>query len=72
MDNVVIIKDDNAPRNRWQLARIVAANQGTDGRIRTVKLVLADAGGVKFSVRPVQKLFLIDVESRGRSQLRSP
>lgn len=22
----VIIKDDNAPRNRWQLARIVTAN----------------------------------------------
>lgn len=72
MDDVVIIKDDNAPRNRWQLARIVAANQGTDGRIHTVKLVLADAGEVKFPVRPVQKLFLIDVESRGRSQPRSP
>lgn len=72
MDDVVIIKDDNAPRNRWQLARTVAANQGTDGRIRTVKLVLADAGEVKFPVRPVQKLFLIDVESRGRSQPRSP
>lgn len=72
MDDVVIIKDDNAPRNRWQLVRIVAANQGTDGRIRTVKLVLADAGEVKFPVRPVQKLFLIDVESRGRSQPRSP
>lgn len=72
MDDVVIIKDDNTPRNRWQLARIVAANQGTDGRIRTVKLVLADAGEVKFPVRPVQKLFLIDVESRGRSQPRSP
>lgn len=72
MDDVVIIKDDNAPRNRWQLARIVAANQGTDDRIRTVKLVLADAGEVKFPVRPVQKLFLIDVESRGRSQPRSP
>lgn len=57
MDDVVIIKDDNAPRNRWQLARIVAANQGTDGRIRTVKQVLADAGEVKFLVRPVQKLF---------------
>lgn len=87
MDDIVIIKDDNVPRSRWQLARISEVHQGSDGRVRTVKLVLADAclddkgrrvNQVKYLERPIQKLVLLmskddyESESRGESQPRSP
>ena len=83
---IVIIKDDNTPHSRWQLARICAVNQSSDRRVRTVKLALADAcldnkgrrvNEVKFLERPVQKLVLLmskdnyESEPRGVSQLRS-
>ena len=86
VDDIVIIKEDNAPRNRWQLARVVAVYQGSDGRVRTVKLALADAclddrgrrtSAVKFLERPIQKLVLLTSkddykrEPRGESQPRS-
>ena len=86
VDDIVIIKDDNAPRSRWQLARVCAVNRSSDGRVRTVKLALADAcldkkgmrvKEVKFLERPVQKLVLLmskddyESESRGESQPRS-
>ena len=86
VDDILIIKDDNAPRNRWQLARVCAVNRSSDGRVRTVKLALADAcldkkgrrvKEVKFLERPVQKLVLLmskddyESESRGESQPRS-
>ena len=41
-DDIVIIKDENLPRNKWQLACISAINQSTDGRVRTVQLTLPD------------------------------
>lgn len=86
VDDIVIIKDDNAPRSRWQLVRICAVNRSSDGRVRTVKLALADAcldkngrrvNEVKFLERPVLKLvqlmFKDDYESESRevSQARS-
>ena len=86
VDDVVIIKDDNAPRSHWQLVRVCAVNRSSDGRVRTVKLALADAcldkkgrrvNEVKFLECPVQKLVLLmskddyESESRGVSQPRS-
>jgi len=68
VDDIVIIKDDNASRNCWQLARVCAVNRSSDGRVRTVKLALADArldkkgrkvNEVTFLERPVQKLVLL-------------
>ena len=40
--DVVIIKDDNAPRNQWQLARVTNARKGNDGLVRTVDLAVGD------------------------------
>ena len=86
VDDIVIIKDDNAPQSRWQLAHVCAVNRSSGGRIHTVKLALADAcldkkgrrvNEVKFLERSVQKLVLLmskddyESESRGVSQLRS-
>ena len=86
VDDIVIIKDDNAPRSRSQLAHVCAVNRSSDGRVCTVKLALADARldkkgrrvkEVNFLERPVQKLVLLmskddyESESRGESQPRS-
>ena len=40
--DIVIVKDDNAARSQWELARVSAVNHSADGRVRTVKLTLAD------------------------------
>ncbi|XP_022777858.1 uncharacterized protein LOC111319323 [Stylophora pistillata] len=86
VDDIVILKEDNVPRNRWQLARVAAVHHGLDGRVRTVRLALADAclddrgtrtSAVKFLERPIQKLVLLmpkddyKKEPRGESQPRS-
>ena len=63
--DVVIIKDEDTPRNKWQLARVSEAMQGSDGRLRSVRLAIADIRldskgrrieKRRFLERPVQKL----------------
>ncbi|KAL4009472.1 hypothetical protein ACER0C_003324 [Sarotherodon galilaeus] len=41
-DDIVILKDDSAPRNRWKLARVVEALPSADGKVRKLKLLLSD------------------------------
>ena len=66
--DVVILSDNNLPRNRWQLARVVKTNQNKDGHVRTVRLVIGDSslssdgkrtGGITYLDRPVHKLVLL-------------
>ncbi|KAK3749896.1 hypothetical protein QZH41_005809 [Actinostola sp. cb2023] len=68
INDVVIIKDDNSTRNKWELAHVVKTNQDQDGRVRTVELVLADpflssqgkrVKPARTLERPVQKLVLL-------------
>ena len=68
VDDVVIIKDDNLPRNQWQLARVVQTYPSDDGLVRKAKLVVADSSldrrGSRtrpplFLDRPIQKLVLL-------------
>ena len=68
VDDVVIIKDDNLPRNQWQLAPVVQTYPCDDGLVRKVKLVVADSSldrpGSRvrpplFLDRPIQKLVLL-------------
>ena len=65
---MVIVKDDNLPRNRWQLARVVQTYASDDGLVRKVKVVVADPSidehgrrskAPVFFERPVQKLVLL-------------
>ena len=67
VDDVVIVKDDSLPRNRWPLARVVQTYPSDDGLVRKVKVLVADPSldkdgqRSKASVlleRPVQKLVL--------------
>ena len=42
-DDVVLVKDENLPRNQWQLARVVRTYPSDDGLVRKVKILLADS-----------------------------
>ncbi len=66
--DVVIIKEADAPRNTWNLARVIEALQSDDGLVRKVKLQMSNPAldncgrrTNKLSVieRPVQKLVVI-------------
>ena len=66
--NIVIVKDDALPRNQWLLARVAEVYKGSDGRVRSVKLAIAqktlDAKGrrtqpVTWLERPIHKLVLL-------------
>lgn len=67
-NDIVIIKDDNLPRNHWQLGRVVETVQDSDGLVRRVKVQVGERKSQrkqdppsKPSVieRPVQKLVLL-------------
>ena len=67
--DIVLIKgDEDLPRNRWQLARVVTAYKGADGYVRTTKVTVADSNlddkgrrtkPARFLERPVHKLVLL-------------
>jgi hypothetical protein len=42
VDDVVVIKDNDTPRNRWSLARVVKADEEEDGLVRKVNLAVGD------------------------------
>lgn len=78
VDDVVIIKDDNLPRNSWKIARVDETYPDDDGLVRKVRLKVADrnlddngrpTGPVTNLYRPVQKLVLLlsreESEDRG-------
>lgn len=41
-NDIVILHDDNLPRNEWKLARVVEAIPSVDGIVRKVKLLVSD------------------------------
>ena len=73
VNDVVLMKDENAPRNVWRLARVKEVFPSKDGLVRKVKLAMAarslDKNGkrieeVQFLDRPVHKLVLIQEGDR--------
>ena len=70
--DIVIVKDDNLPRNQWLLARVDETYPSKDGHVRKVKLAIAnptlDSKGkptkpTSYLDRPIHKLVLL-VEQR--------
>ena len=66
--DVVIVKDDNLPRNCWQLARVSRTDVAADGHVRSVQVVLGDptlshdgrrTRSTRCLERPIQKLILL-------------
>ena len=68
IDDIVLVKDDNTPRNQWQLARVTEAQRGNAGLVRKVNLALGDrqlstsgkrTTPVSLLERPIHKLVLL-------------
>ena len=68
MNDIVIVKDDNLPRNRWKLGRIEEVYLDNDGLVRKVKLRISDpnldnqgkrVNDITFVERPIHKLVLL-------------
>ncbi len=66
--DIVIVKEENSPRNSWRLARVDQTYEDADGHVRKVKLVASsqdvDAKGRRSSPlvhleRPIHKLVLL-------------
>lgn len=54
--DIVILVDDNSPRNAWQLGRVAETYSSDDGLVRTVKVVTKTAT----LIRPIHKLCLLE------------
>ena len=68
MDDIVIVKEDNIPRNEWQLARVAEVHKDEDGLVWKVNLAIGDpflsneakrVRQMSFLQRPIQKLVLL-------------
>ena len=68
IDDIVLSKDPDLPRNEWKLARVIEAKHSDDGLVRSVKLRMADDSIDKSGKRtrkpmelerPVHKLVLL-------------
>ena len=66
--DVVLIMDDNLPRNQWRLGRVTVVNVQDDGFMRSVKLTIGDRtldkrgrrnGPLSEIERPIHKLVLL-------------
>ena len=53
--DVVLIKDDNLPRNCWKMGRVIDLEHGSDDLVRAVKLKTQTSE----LRRPVHKLVLL-------------
>ena len=60
--DIVLLKD-KAERNRWPMAKIIAANKGSDGFVQSVRLMLGASNNVdsvaRHLERPVNKLVML-------------
>jgi hypothetical protein len=60
--SIVVIREDNIPRLRWLLGRVVEVYPGKDGKIRSVKLHTPKADLVR-SIQRLHKLEFLDPPS---------
>ena len=73
MDDIVVVMDDNLPRNCWRIARVEETYPNADGLVRKVRIKIADcnldengrpAGALASLCRPVQNLLLLPHKER--------
>ena len=60
--DIVLLKEDNSPRNSWPIARIIETLPNKDGLIRSVNLKIAVSGSdgkTTYLKRPIAKLVLL-------------
>ena len=62
--DIVLLKDDNAPRCDWHVCKVRSVYKGTDGRVRSAKLLIgrrdgSSARSVTTLDRPIQKMVFL-------------
>ncbi|RWR99183.1 uncharacterized protein B4U79_02665, partial [Dinothrombium tinctorium] len=57
--DLVLIREDNIPRQMWKMGKILEKFQGRDGKVRSCKLRIA---GGKEVCRPIQRLFPLELD----------
>ena len=57
--DIVMLQDDDLPRNQWPLARVTEVLPSKDGRIRKVQILLVQDGKRNLLERPIHKLVLL-------------
>lgn len=57
--DVVMIHDEDQPRNQWPLGRVVKTYPSKDGRVRKVQLLVTKGDRRRLLDRPVHKLVLL-------------
>ena len=81
VDDIVLSKDSDLPRNEWKLARVIEAKHSDDGLFRSVELRMVDDSINKSGKRtrkptelerPVHKLVLLLESETGWFQPREP
>ena len=55
--DIVLLADENAPRNQWKLARVVEVHPSADKLVRSVNVKISSKdSGSSFLDRPIHKL----------------
>lgn len=57
--DIVLLKDNQATRNKWPMAKITAVSPGRDGRIREVELKVSEQGSIKTFRRLISEVVLL-------------
>ena len=57
--DIVLLQDDDLPRNQWPLTLVTKVFPSKDGCIRKVQLLLTREGRWKFLERPIHKTILL-------------
>jgi hypothetical protein len=63
--DIVLLVEDNTPRNQWTLGKIIATHKSADGFVRKVDLLLSkkDDSSPTILQRPIQKVVVIVEEN---------
>lgn len=57
--DLVLLKDKQAPRNSWPMARVIATFPGKDSHVRKIEVRVSEQGSVKTFMRPVTEVILL-------------
>ena len=69
VDEVVLIGDDETPRNMWRIGRITSLLQSGDGKVRSAT-VRAIPGNAELR-RPIQKLYPLEISNEEKITLEN-
>ena len=67
--DVVLLRDKQAVRNSWPIARVTATFPGKDGHVRKVEVKTADQDTIKTFLRPIAEVVLLLPEVKAWSKL---